>query len=178
MFFKSPKSQHKPQCLTVPPFPLALCPERCASSCGSANQSEELQLAFFYRLKQENQAAGAQGCSPVASVKTCVHTMDTYQGSPCSPPPPQRSGQFQDQLCANESQSVWVAGGPEYKTLDSQMFLVEMHQCPRAMATVGPPPPYRMSYLLALRPNLSLLGRQGTPLVDGMAGRVSAAITK
>lgn len=92
VFFKSPKSQHKPQCLTVPPFPLALCPERCASSCGSANQSEELQLAFFYRLKQENQAAGAQGCSPVASVKTCVHTMDTYQGSPCSPPPP-RKGQ-------------------------------------------------------------------------------------
>lgn len=181
MFFKSPKSQHKPQCLTVPPFPLALCPERCASSCGSANQSGELQLAFFYRLKQErlessSRSPGVFSCSFCKNL--CAHH-GHIPGIPMfSPPPPQRSGQFQDQLYANESQSVWVAGGPEYKTLDSQTFLVEMHQCPRAMATVGPPPPYRMSYLLALRPNLSLLGRQGTPLVDGMAGRVSAAITK
>lgn len=94
VFFKSPKSQHKPQCLTVPPFPLALCPERCASSCGSANQSEELQLAFFYRLKQErlessSRSPGVFSCSFCKNL--CAHH-GHIPGIPMFSPPP-RKGQ-------------------------------------------------------------------------------------
>lgn len=53
----------------------------------------------------------------------------------------------------------------------------------KSMATVRSLPPCRMSYLLgmdakALCPNLSLPGRQETPIVDGTTGRVSVAITK
>lgn len=97
--------------------------------------------------------------------------MDTYQESPGFPSPPQVRiipGPVSGFMPMDPNLYGWQ------EALNLQMFLVEKHQDPRAMATVGSLPPGRMSYLYGIHPkalclNLSLPGRQGIPLQKGVS---------